>query len=129
MSNKTQNTAKASAAMVEDALTANQVGFDALRQASTVCLEGYGRIGASYLDYLRGATELGTEAAKAVLSAKTVQDVVDVQIDYAQRRFDNMAAEGAKITELSVKTANEALTPLRKRFDDTVAKFVEMATV
>jgi phasin family protein len=129
MSNKAQNTSKASAATVDDALAAGQDGFDALRRASAVCLEGYGRIGASYLAYLQGATDLGAEAAKAVLMAKEPQDVIDVQIGYAQKRFDNFVAESTKISELSVKTANEALTPLRKRFDETVTKIVETASV
>ncbi len=129
MSNKARNTSEDSAAMLEDALAANQDGIDALRQTSADLLEGYGRIGASYFAYLQSAADLTTQAAKAVLSAKTPQDALDVQTDYVQRRFDNMIAEGTKISELSTKTANDVLTPLRKRFDENVAKFTETAPV
>ena len=124
MSKKTQDTSNASAAMAGDALAASQDTIDALRQASALCLDAYGQIGASYLAYLRNATDLGMAATTAVLAAKSVHEVMDVQIGFAQQRYDDFLAEGTKISELSIKTANEARALLRKRFEDNFARFV-----
>ena len=129
MSKKTQDTSNASAAMAGDALAASQDTIDALRQASALCLDAYGRIGASYLAYLRNATDLGMTAATAVLAAKSVHEVMDVQIGFAQQRYDDFLAEGTKISELSIKTANEARALLRKRFEDNFARFVQTPSV
>ena len=129
MSKKTQDTSNASAAMAGDALAASQDTIDALRQASALCLDAYGQIGASYLAYLRNATDLGMTAATAVLAAKSVHEVMDVQIGFVQQRYDGFLAEGTKIFELSIKTANEARALLRKRFEDNFARFVQTPSV
>ena len=129
MSKKTQDTSNASAAMAGDALAASQDTINALRQASALCLDAYGQIGASYLAYLRNATDFGMTAATAVLAAKSVHGVMDVQIGFAQQRYDDFLAEGTKISELSIKTANEARALLRKRFEDNFARFVQTPSV
>jgi phasin family protein len=68
-------------------------------------------------------------AATAVLAAKSVHEVMDVQIGFAQQRYDDFLAKGTKISELSIKTANEARALLRKRFEDNFARFVQTPSV
>jgi hypothetical protein len=118
MSKKTQDASQAS----------NQDAIEALRQASALCLDGYGQIGASYLAYLRNATELGMAAATAVLSAKSVPDAIGMQRDYAQQHYDNFIAESTKISAMSMKTANEVAIPLQKQFEENFAKFSRTPT-
>lgn len=107
---------------------ASQDTIEALRQASALCLDGYGQIGASYFAYLREAADLGMAAASAVLSAKSVHDAIGVQRDYAQQGYDNFIAESTKISAMSLKTANEAAIPLQKQFEESFAKFTKTPT-
>ena len=56
-----------------------------------------------------------------MMTAKTMRDVIDLQTDFAKQRFDHLVAEGTKMSEMSVKVANEAMEPLQKQFDTTVS--------
>ncbi|PPR26378.1 MAG: hypothetical protein CFH40_00047 [Alphaproteobacteria bacterium MarineAlpha10_Bin3] len=71
-------------------------------QASALCLDAYGQIGASCLAYLRNATDPGMTA---VLAATSIHEVMDVQIDCAQQRYDVFIAEGTKSSALSMRRA------------------------
>ncbi len=55
-----------------------------------------------------------------VLGAKSLNEVVDLQNTFTKGAFDAFVAESAKISELSVKTASEAIQPLKARVDQTV---------
>ena len=46
--------------------------------------------------------------------------MVDLQNTFAKTRFDSFIAESAKISEMTVKTTNEAIAPLKARVDETV---------
>ena len=50
---------------------------------------------------------------------------VQASADWARRAFDNYVSESSKITEMAVKTENDAIVPIRTRIDDTVEAFTE----
>jgi len=123
---------KASKAMLggyDDIAVASKDYMDALIAAGDIWFKGYEEIGKACFAYAQETAELGAEAAKAVMSAKTVQDVIDLQTDFAKQRFDSMTSEGAKISEMSVKAMNDAMAPIQKRIDDSVTKFMKAAAV
>ena len=45
----------------------------------------------------------------------------------ARSAFDNYVSESSKITEMAVKTANDAIAPIRARVDGVVETFAENA--
>ena len=121
---------KASKAMLggyDDIAAASKENMDALIAAGDIWFKGYEQIGKAFFAYAQETAELGAEAAKAVMSAKTVQDVIDLQTDFTKQRIDSLTSESAKLSELSVKTVNEAMAPIQKRFDENVAKFMKTA--
>ena len=123
---------KASKAMLgsyDDIAVVSKDNMDALMAAGDIWFKGYEAIGKACFAYAQETAEKGAEVAKAVMSAKSVQDAIDVQTDFAKQRFDSMATESAKISEMSVKATNEALAPIQKRFDDSVSKFMKSAAV
>ena len=52
-----------------------------------------------------------------MMAAKTVKDFVDMQSDSARTSFDNFLSESTRLSEISVKVANEAFDPLEAQFD------------
>jgi len=123
---------KASKAMLgsyDDIAVVSKDNMDALMAAGDIWFKGYEAIGKACFAYAQETAEKGAEVAKAVMSAKSVQDAIDVQTDFAKQRFDSMATESAKISEMSVKATNEALAPIQMRFDDSVSKFMKSAAV
>src|SRR3546814_14310410 len=57
---------------------------------------------------------------KQVLGAKSLNEVVDLQNTFTKSAFDAFVAESTKISELSVKTASEAIEPIKARAAEAV---------
>lgn len=73
--------------------------------------------------FAKGAFERNGAAADAIISAKNPADAAELQTDWARSAFDNYVSESSKITEMTVKTANDAI----KRVDGAVETFAENA--
>ena len=119
-----EHVANASNAMFrsyDDIATLNKQNVEAAMKAGNIWTKSYEDLGKAYFGFAQDAAERGAEAAKAMMTAKTVQDVIDVQTDYAKQRFDHFVAEGTKLSEMSVKVATEAMEPLQKQFDSAVS--------
>lgn len=54
-------------------------------------------------------------ATKAMMEVRTLPQILDVQSDYARNVYDLALADSAKLSELSMKVANEAVAPLNER--------------
>ncbi|NKB60071.1 MAG: TIGR01841 family phasin [Alphaproteobacteria bacterium] len=113
----------------DDFATMNKLGVEAFLKAGNIWAKGYEDLGKAYVSFAQESAERGTEVAKAVMKAKTLQDVIDVQTDFAKQRFDHMVAEGTKMSELSAKVATEAMQPLQKQFDSAVSKMVKPTAI
>lgn len=111
----------------DDFATLNKQGVEAMMKAGNIWAKGYEDLGKAYFSFAQDAAERGAEAAKAMMTAKTLQDAIDVQTDYAKQRFDHAVAEGTKISEMSVKVATEAMEPLQKQFDSAVSTLAKPA--
>jgi phasin family protein len=173
MTSKAQNTAKAAAKPIEDAVTAgkqtieqavkastesyeqavamgkeqaenasnamfrgygdfaemNKQGVEAFMVAGNIWAKGYEDLGKAYFSFAQDSAERGAEVAKSMMKAKTLQDVIDVQTDFAKNRFDHVVAESTKMSELSVKVATETIQPLQKQFDSAVSTLVKPAAL
>lgn len=108
-----------------DVAELNKQGVEALMTAGNIWAKGYEDLGKAYFSFAQESAERGAEVAKAMMKAKTLQDVIDVQTDFAKQRFDHAVAEGTKMSELSVKVATETMQPLQKQFDSAVSTIVK----
>ncbi|MBE9552989.1 MAG: TIGR01841 family phasin, partial [Proteobacteria bacterium] len=68
-----------------------------------------------------------SEAAKALFSAKSFNEAVELQGEIARKSFDKSLSEGTKLSELSLKVANEAFQPIQQQFTAAVAKAGKIA--
>ena len=69
--------------------------------------------------------EASAQAAKALLAARTLREAVDVQTDFAKSSFDKLVAESTKLSEISVKVANEAAEPISARVNAAIEKILK----
>ena len=58
------------------------------------------------------------------MAAKTVKDFVDIQSDFARTSLDNVLSESTRLSEMSVKVANEAFDPLKAQFNTGFEKLL-----
>ncbi len=96
--------------------------FAAVLRANAALTEGFEAIGKEVMGYARNSLENAAEAAAALLAAKTFEDVVQLNTDFAKASFERMVERSTKLSEMGVKVANEALAPLGDRVGATFQK-------
>jgi phasin family protein len=99
--------------------------LDAYVAAGTTVAKGFEMIGKAWASFAQETFDASTQVAKALLTAKTLREAVDVQTDFAKTTFDKLVSEGTKATEISVKVANEAAEPINARLNATIEKFLK----
>jgi phasin family protein len=91
--------------------------------SGAVASKGFDAIADEFVAYGRKAAEASFANVKAISSIKSVQDYMEIQTGYARAMFDTAFAGATRITELAVKTANEAAEPLQGRVAKVVEKY------
>ena len=126
---KVENASSAVFRGYDDIASLNKQSVEAMMKAGNIWAKGYESLGKTYFTFAQVSAERGGEAAKAMMKAKTLQDVIDVQTDFAKQRFDHFVAEGTKMSEMSAKVATDAMQPLQKQFDSAVSTMVKPAAI
>jgi phasin family protein len=123
----------ATAAQVEETTTKFFNGFDELTQLGQ---ENFEAVVAANHALAKGAEEISKEifgiaqstfehaahAAKALFSAKTLPELIELNNRFAKSSVDSFLANSAKLSEISLKVANEAAQPLKARVDLAIEK-------
>ena len=99
--------------------------YDAYLAASSIFAKGAENVGKAWMSLTQESLENAAQTAKALLGAKTLREAVDLQSDFAKSNFDKFVAEGTKLSELSVKVANETFAPLNARVNVAVEKMLK----
>jgi phasin family protein len=99
--------------------------FAAILRANAALTEGLEAIGKEVIGYARTSFERYAETAAALLGAKTLEDVVQVNTDFATAYIERFIERSQKLSEMSVKVANEAMAPLGSRVEATVQRLAK----
>jgi len=83
----------------------------AVIKANVALSEGLEAIGKELMGYARTSLETASQTASALLGAKTFEEVVQLQTDLAKSNLETLLQGSAKLSELGVSVANEALAP------------------
>ena len=102
-------------------------GVDALIKAGAIWAKGAEDFGKAYLALAQETAEANSDAAKALFSAKSLEEAVELQGEIARKSFDKSLSEGTKLSELSLKVANEAFQPIQQQLTAVVAKAGKIA--
>lgn len=82
--------------------------------------KGFQAITTELTDYSKKAFDEGTATFEKLAGAKSVEQAVEIQTDYAKKAYENYVAEASKIGELYVDLAKEIYKPV----EDALAKKV-----
>jgi phasin family protein len=113
----------------DDLSSLTKGNVDAVVKSSTIVAKGAEEAGKQVAAFTQSSLEKGVSNGKALLAVKTIQELIALQNAYAKASFDAFVAESAKLQELSVKIANEALAPLSERVNLTVETLGKPAAV
>ena len=111
----------------DDAAAFNRATVEALLASTVLVAKGVEDIAKAWLEFTQRSVQDGTAAAKAIVEAKSLREAVALQGDYARASFDSLVAESGKVSEISVKLADEALRPIRARVEVAVERMLKTA--
>jgi len=94
----------------------------AVAQANAALIEGVEDIGKALYDYARDSFASAASAARSLIEARSLVDVVAVNRDFAQTALEGLLANSARVSEIGLRATSEALKPLGERVADTITK-------
>jgi len=108
-----------------DAAKLGKDGVEAFVAAGTLASKGVEDLNADMLAFAKSRYEGNIAAAKAMMAAKTLQEVVELQNGYTKSALEAYVAQANKIGEASAKLAQNAFAPLNAQMQAAVEKFVK----
>lgn len=92
-------------------------GFDASVRSFGEMNKGFQAIAAEMTDYSKKAFEDSSRAFEALVGAKSFEQAVEIQSQYAKKAYDTYMAEMSKIGEMYVGMAKDAYKPVEAAFN------------
>lgn len=96
-------------------------------KAAAVLTKGAEEIGQAWASLAKRLVDVQMSSLQTLLGARNIKDVVEVHADLTKTHLQTALSEGAKISELTLKVANEAIQPLSARVADTVKSTAKAA--
>ena len=106
----------------DEATALNKDSVDAVVKAGEALTKGAQTFGQAYYEIAQASAEANAEATKAMMGAKTAKEFVEIQAKFAHTSLDKFFSESTRLSEVSVKVANEALEPLQKQLNTSFEK-------
>jgi hypothetical protein len=87
-------------------------GFDATVRSFGEMNKGFQAIAAEVTDYSKKAFEDSTRAFEQLMGAKSIEQAVEIQSNYAKKTYDAYVAEMSKLGEMYAGLAKDAYKPV-----------------
>lgn len=108
--------------MAQDAAILGQDQIDALMKSSTIFAKGMEEIIKTCVEISQEAGEKAQNAAKTVMSCKTLNEFTDVQTKLAQSSFDEFMTNATRLSEKAVKVCTDAFEPINDQMGKTIKR-------
>jgi phasin family protein len=107
----------------EEALAFNQGNMEALVKASQIYAAGFQDLSKHIAAASKASLEESMAFTKSLMGVKSVKEAVDLQTHFAKASIEKAVAEGNKLTDATVKLAEQAIAPLTARMTLAVETF------
>lgn len=91
-------------------------------QSTAVLTKGYEEMYDSISTLMQKSLDNGAQASRALMNARSVNDVMDVQTGLMKNGFDSIMAETNRMTQMSSRIAQEAAEPVAQHVNATITK-------
>lgn len=109
----------------EDAVAYGKANVDAVMKSNAIFVKGVQDFNKVLFGLAQASMEDSVAASKQFLGCTTVQDAVEIQTALATSNYAKALKDSGKITDMSVKLAEEAGQPIATRVNETVEKFTK----
>ncbi|ODS01870.1 hypothetical protein AUC71_02895 [Methyloceanibacter marginalis] len=96
---------------------AGKNGFDAAIRSFGDVNQGLQAIATKVADYQKKALEDGTRTFEKLMGAKSIEQAVEIQAQFAKTAYDTYIAEMSKIGQMYVAVARNAYKPVAQTVD------------
>jgi len=96
-------------------------GFDSAVRSFGEMNKGFQAIAAEVTDYSKKALDDSTRAFEQLAGAKSFEQAIEIQSQYAKKAYDTYMAEMSKISEMYVGLAKDAYKPVETAFGKKAA--------
>ncbi len=110
-------------AALNEANAHSKKNLEAVVASATAATKGAEALGAQAMAYSKTLFDNQVAAARTLASAKSVQEVVELQTAYAKSALEAYIAEVGKMTDIVAASAKDAIKPINERVTETVEKF------
>jgi len=113
---------KTSASMAE--LSAQgKSNMDALTASANAAQKGAEALSAQALSYGKTSWEHGVAAAQTIAQARSIQELIELQTNFAKSAMETYLSEVTKMTETLTGSVKDSFQPINERVTATVEKF------
>ena len=116
-----------SALSFEEFADLSRENFAALTKSNLALAEGWNAMTEELLGYARTTLASASQTATALLTARTLDEVIQLNSELARASVESLLQQSSKLSEMGVTCANEALAPLGGRVEATIAKLTKLA--
>ena len=111
-----------SLAGLNEANAHSKKNLEAVIASVTAATKGAEALGAQAMTFSKAAVEKQVAAAKSLSTAKSVQEVVELQTSFAKSAMETYMAEVAKMSEIVSASMKDSMKPLNERVTAAVEK-------
>lgn len=122
---KAKENAEKALKAAEELVAFNQGNVEAVVKAGQIWATGVQDISKTAAANAKVSFDEGVAAFKALTSVKSLKDAFDLQSSFARTAFEKGVSESSKLTDASLKLAEQTFAPLTARVTAAVEKFTK----
>ena len=109
----------------EEFVAFGQGNLDAVMKSSQIWAAGVQDIGKQFAATAQANFEASVSAFKTLGTARTLKDAVDLQANLARTSLEKATSESTKLTEASLRLAEQTFAPIAARMNLAAEKFAK----
>jgi phasin family protein len=111
----------------EEFVTFGQGNIEAVMKSSQIWMTGLQDMSKAFAATAQAQMEETVSTMKTLAGLRSIKDAIDLQTSFARTSFEKALSETGKITEHSLKLAEQTLAPITARVTFAVEKFGKAA--
>lgn len=106
--------------MLSDMGKVSMENMEAISEAMTMASRASETTMQTMSSLMQSMMQSSLETMQTLAGCKTLREAMEVQSDWTKTTIDTVVKESSKVSEINMKTANDVISPLQDRFNQTV---------
>lgn len=124
--NKVTDTMEQAVKSAEEIVSFSQGNFEAMMKAGQIWAAGVQDLHKTFAATAQAQVEAAMGTMKALTSVKSLKEAMDLQATLARSSLETVVTESGKLTDASIKLAEQTMAPLTARVSLAVEKFARV---